>query len=403
MVLGMFFGLISGAAVAPAGELGKLLIQCIKVIAAPLLFFAIVHSVLASEIKLSSGCKMIVIALFNASIALAIGLGLSNYFQPGRHLSPAALAGMATPVDATLTSMKPLKPLEVIAGFVPTSILQPLADNVLLTLAVMALVLGIALRRLRDGEFATERSIARGIDGAVLVGLRTTELILSWIVRLTPLGVFGVVAKAVGMYGFAPLKGLGIYLLVGLGGLAIQVLVTYQIWIRFVGGIPLKRYWSETKEAVVYSAGANSSLATLPLTLKALDRLGVSRSASTLGACVGTNLNNDGILLYEAMAALLVAQAHGIDLSLTQQALIAVMSMIAALGISGIPDAGIVSLSLVLVTAGLPTELLPLLLTVDWIIARARSVTNVVADTVVSIGIDRWVEGRVDGRHKALE
>jgi Na+/H+-dicarboxylate symporter len=117
--------------------------------------------------------------------------------------------------------------------------------------------------------------------------------------------------------------------------------------------------------------------------------LGVPRSASALGACVGTNFNNDGIILYEGMAVLFVAQASGLDLSLGQQVHVAVMCMIAAMGVAGVPEAGFISLALVLNTVGLPLEILPLLLTVDWIIARGRSGVNVLSDMLLSILIAR--------------
>ena len=132
----------------------------------------------------------------------------------------------------------------------------------------------------------------------------------------------------------------------------------------------------------------NSSLATAPLTLEALRKLGVSDSSARLSACVGTNFNNDGIILYEGMAVLFVAQAHGIHLSLTEQLGMAVTCLIAAMGVAGVPEAGFVSLALVLNTANLPIGLLPLLLTVDWVIARGRSVVNVLSDMVLSILVD---------------
>jgi DAACS family dicarboxylate/amino acid:cation (Na+ or H+) symporter len=173
------------------------------------------------------------------------------------------------------------------------------------------------------------------------------------------------------------------------GGLVLHVIITYHAWLLLIARMPLRMFWREAKEPVVYAAGANSSLATLPVTLRALDRLGVSRSASTLGACVGTNFNNDGIILYEGMAVLFVAQAMGIDLSLSQQLIAAGACMFAAMGVAGVPEAGFVSLALVLNTIGLPLEILPLLLTVDWIIARGRSMTNVLSDMVLSILIER--------------
>jgi DAACS family dicarboxylate/amino acid:cation (Na+ or H+) symporter len=215
------------------------------------------------------------------------------------------------------------------------------------------------------------------------------EIALEWVTRLIPFAVFGVVARSVGEYGYAPLKGLLVYLAAGLGGLALHIAVTYQLWIALLTPMPLRRFWREAREPAIYSAGANSSLATLPITLRALDRMGVPRSASTLGACIGTNFNNDGIILYEGMAVLFVAQANGIDLTLGQQILAAVACMVAAMGVAGIPEAGFISLALVLNTVGLPIEILPLLLTVDWIIARARSVTNVLSDIVLSVLIAR--------------
>ena len=198
------------------------------------------------------------------------------------------------------------------------------------------------------------------------------------------------VAKAIGEHGLEPLRGLGAYLGIGLLGLALHVAGTYHLWLALYVKMPLKTFWRQAKAPAIYSAGANSSLATLPLTLKALERLGVSKEASALGACVGTNLNNDGIILYEAMAVLFVAQAHGIELSVFQQVMASISCLIAAAGIAGVPEAGFISLSLVLATVGLPLELLPLLLTVDWIIARARSIVNVLSDMLVSIILDRW-------------
>ena len=126
----------------------------------------------------------------------------------------------------------------------------------------------------------------------------------------------------------------------------------------------------------------------MPVTLRALDRLGVSRGASALGACVGTNLNNDGIILYEGMALLFVAQASGIPLSIAEQVIAAAVCMFAAMGVAGVPEAGFISLALVLNTLKLPIEILPLLLSVDWIIARARSVTNVLSDMLLSVFVD---------------
>jgi Na+/H+-dicarboxylate symporter len=107
-----------------------------------------------------------------------------------------------------------------------------------------------------------------------------------------------------------------------------------------------------------------------------------------MAACVATNLNNDGILLYEAMGAVIVAQAHGIGLTFTQQLSIAATCVLASVGIAGVPEAGLITLSVVLANAKLPLDLLPLLLSVDWMLGRCRAMTNVVGDFVGAVVLD---------------
>jgi DAACS family dicarboxylate/amino acid:cation (Na+ or H+) symporter len=381
--LGMLTGLLLGERASAFGELGKIVIQLIKAVASPLVFLVVVNAVLQTEVELRAGGRLLKWATLNATIALMIGLALSNLIQPGRHLAhvtPHAAGDVQAYVGRRIDLWS------VLGNFVPSSIVSPFLDNQILAIVVIALLFGFGLRRARrDAPFA---SGARTVEGALAALLRVVEVVLTWVVALIPFAVFGVVARAVGEHGFEPLKGLGVYVGVGLLGLASHILLTYQAWLVIFAKRPLGSFWREAKEPVIYAMGANSSLATLPVTLRALDRLGVSKRSSTLGAVVGTNFNNDGIILYEGMAVLFVAQANGIDLTIGQQILAAASCMIAAMGVAGVPEAGFISLALVLNTVGLPIEILPLLLTVDWIIARARSVTNVLSDMMLSILVD---------------
>jgi Na+/H+-dicarboxylate symporter len=388
MAVGLVVGPLLGARAAPLGELGKLVIQLIKAAATPLLFFAIVGAILKAEVRGRQGLVMLGFALLSSSVALALGLAISNLFHPGRLLTLGGLTKGAG-AGGAFTDKK-IDVLKTLAGYVPTSVVQPFVDNLVLSVVLVALLFGFAARALRERE-PTRGALLEELMAA-LQGV--TEVVLGWIVGLAPLAVFGVVAKIVGEHGFAPLRGLGAYLGAALLGMAVQIVVVYQLLLVLVARMPLRRFWAAAREPVVYAAGANSSLATLPLTLAALDRLGVSRSSSALGACVGTNFNNDGIILYEGMAVLFVAQAHGLDLDLPHQLLAAGSCLIAAMGVAGVPEAGLISLALVLNTVGLPLELLPLLLTVDWIVGRARSVTNALADMMLSILIDGRARAR---------
>ncbi len=385
LVLGVPVGLWLGPAAAPFGELGKLVIQAIKLAAAPLLILTIVSEVLSATVGWKDGLRMTFFATINATIALTIGLTLSNVFQPGRHLAAEAAASAGSVETALgVAAGKKLGLAAFLSNIVPPSLVQPFIDNAIFPLVVLSLTLGLALRKLKDaGEPVS------GIESGIGVLRRAMAVVLGWIITVAPLAVFGVVATSVGKYGLSPLKGLAAYVAIGLAGLALHPLLVYQGWLLAYARMPLRKFWAAAREPAIYSVGANSSLATLPLTLKALDDLKVSKTSATLGACVGTNLNNDGIILYEAMAVLFVAQAHGIDLSFAQQLSVAASCLIAAMGIAGVPEAGFISLALVLATTGLPVEILPLLLTVDWILARARSVVNVLGDMVNSILIDR--------------
>ena len=382
ILFGVGAGLWLGRSAGPLGQIGTLVIQLVKLFAVPLLLFAILDAFLKTEIAGRAAGRMIAITSINTAIALVIGLGLSNWLQPGRHLTIPAIGGPPPAPPGRIEFLK------TISGYIPTNFVDPFRENLVITIILLAVAIGLALRAVKREQTARGEAGYRAIEEFVASAFRATEILLAWVVRLIPFAVFGVVAKTIGEQGFAPLKGLAVYVGVALLGLAVHVGITYQAWIRFAARMPLRAFWRGARDPVLYAMGAASSLATLPVTLKALDDMRVSPESARLAECVGTNLNNDGILLYEAMAVLFVAQVHGLDLSLGQQLVAAFGCIVAGVGISGIPDAGLISLSLVLTTVGLPLEIVPLLFTVDWLIGRARAMTNVVSDILVAVLLD---------------
>lgn len=394
MAAGALVGVLAGPQAAPLGEFGKVIIQAIKTLAAPLLFFAILDAFLRTHIQAKSAARMVAISSVNAMIAIAIGLTVSNVLEPGTFLKlPNVLPATVGALPAGKIDF-----LTTLTGYVPTSLVKPFVENAVISIIIIAVIAGLALRRVKHEHLTKQKHGYLVIENAVETFMRALEVALGWIIKLIPVAVFGVVAKTVGEQGFAPIKGLLSYLGVVLFALSLHVGIVYQTWIVVGAKMRLKEFWRGARDPVVYVIGSASSLATLPVTLKSLDDMGVSPQSARLAACVGTNLNNDGILLYEALAILFVAQAHGIHLSFAQQLVAALSCVIAGVGITGVPEAGLISLSLALTTVGLPTELLPLLLTVDWILGRARAVTNVVSDMLVAVLIDRFQGGAVPVR-----
>jgi Na+/H+-dicarboxylate symporter len=383
ITLGVLTGVLLGKDAGPLGEIGRLVIQLVKLFAVPLLLFAILDAFLKTDIAGRAAVRMVAITSINTTIALLIGLGLSNWLKPGTHMTLPAIAGTPPEPPGKIEFLKTL------SGYIPTNFVDPFRENLVITIILLSVVIGLALRAVKHEQTSRGETGYRAIEDLVGSAFRATEILLAWVIRLIPFAVFGVVAKTIGEQGFAPLRGLAVYVGVALLGLALHVFVTYQAWIVFVARMSLGTFWRGARDPVLYAMGAASSLATLPVTLAALNKMNVSPQSARLAACVGTNLNNDGILLYEAMAVLFVAQVHGLDLSLTQQLVAAFGCIVAGVGISGIPDAGLISLTVVLTTVGLPIEIVPLLFTVDWLVGRARAMTNVVSDMLVAVLLDK--------------
>lgn len=364
----------------PFSEVGKAIIHWVKIIAGPFLFCTIVASVVEVQLRLKDGFKLIAVAVFNTVIAIVIGMSLAKAF-----LGDVQIAALAGKVDATKAPEMTLGFSAWIKNMMPTSLFQPFAQNDILLLALLALMIGIAIRKIyRDQGDTKLRSIAQNFETVRAV----PGLILTWLIHIIPLAVLTVVAGSVSEYGFEIFSALIKYVGVVLLGFVLHAVVVYGTWIFAVRRVNIKNFFREARAPLAYAFGVNSSLATLPLTLKSLKNLGVSDRAASLGAGVATNLNNDGIVLYEALAVFFIAQLNHIQLTDMQMIAASLACLVAAMGITGIPEAGFISLSIVVSSLNLPAEALPLLLAVDWMLARGRSVVNVLSDMTLSIVVD---------------
>jgi Na+/H+-dicarboxylate symporter len=246
--------------------------------------------------------------------------------------------------------------------------------------------MGAAYRRVRT--YRNAEVVGQLIEALYQIFIQMLE----WIVQVIPFAVFMVVAQVVGESGLVVFKHLWLFLCIMLMGMVIHSLIYYPLVAWLVGGKSPREYLGKGADAILVSLSCNSSLATVPVTLKSLERMGVSAQSARLSACIGTQLNNDGITLYEAMAALFLAQAMGMDLPFSAQMVIVLSAIMAGAGIAGIPEAGMIMLPLVLGAAGFAdgqiAAILPLIMTVDWILARVRSAVNVMSDMLVAILLD---------------
>ena len=388
-VLGRFWGGLPAGLDALLFMLAWLPVALIKGFAGPLLFLAILNGMMADQPLTTGLRRLVVVCTINAVLAVSIALILVNSLKPGafmqdlvRSFSSASVVPPATGHAAKIVSWA-----DVTKSFVPDSILKPFLDNNIPALIVLAILFGLGIRGAgrRDGVWDMKFLELRSY---VELALSIVASILRNILMLMPIAIFAAVAKVTGELGFEVFRSLSWYLFITILGMLLQILLVYQTWIVRRSRRTLREFWRYAKIPVIYAFGVNSSLSSLPATLDALDGLNCSKASARLGACIGTNFNNDGILLYEVVAVIMLAQAFGLDWSYFQQLGIAGVCVLATLGVSGFPEAGVVALSLVLPVAGLPIEMMPLLLPADWIVARCRSATNVISDMTVSLAID---------------
>lgn len=389
--------ILAGITTKDLGMLGMLVIRLLKTLAAPLILFAILDAFVKTHITGNDGFRLVAICFANLMVAFAIGLTLMNSLQPGRawqdHLETLKLVVTDEAQPRKVGDDVTLNPIQNLAGYVPESLIEPFLSNNIATIVLCGLLGGAALRRVRSLQNAAGRDSIGSVEKFVEATLEVLITMLEWVVKTVPFAVFGLVAQVVGATGIHIFQILGVFLATILLGLGIHALIYYPLVAYLFGGKSPRVYLGGGADAIVTGLSCNSSLATVPVTLRCLkEKMGVSEKSSRLAACVGTNLNNDGITLYEAMTALFLAQALGWDLSLGAQVGILLASVMASIGVAGIPEAGLIVLPLVLTSAGLPEALvatvIPLIMPVEWLIARCRSGVNVMSDMLVAICLD---------------
>ena len=382
LIIGVIVGVVLGQNAAILALPGKLILRILGALAPPLILLAVMHALMTAEIKGQLAGKLVRLLILNTLVAIFIGLLVANIVGPGRGrtIGVSAPAAKTSDVHNMMTDF-----LENI----PQSLLGPLGnDGKVISVILIAVAFGVALRRFKDLPI-------RNAEDAVNTALQTLIVVLTWVIELVPFAVFGVVASIIGTQGFAAFGALGMFVFAVLLALFLQTayyLVRVQLgsWVR-----PLDLLRG-TSDALVMAFSTASSTITMPVTYERLrERVGVSERSSGLGALVGANFNNDGTALYEAMSALFVSQLLNRQLSIGQQFMVVVTSVVASVGAAGIPEAGLVTMTLVFNAVKLPTEYIAILLTVDWFLDRCRTTVNVLGDLNVSC--------LLDGRERPVE
>jgi len=325
--------------------------------------------------------------LLTTLVAVCTGLVLVLLLHPGQVTAVAADAA-PVPLPAARSALQSL--YEVVSGMFPPNLFAASAEDNVLGLLVFSAIFGVALAQLRER--------ARPLVEALSIVNEVLFLIVRWVVYLAPLGILGLVADRLGRAGggaaaWDEIQRVGMYAVTVLAGLAIHSLVTLPLLLKLATKRSPWRYLAGMSEALITAMGTASSAATMGVTLRCtVERNKVSARAAEFVIPIGTTVNMDGTALYEAVAVVFVAQSLGVELSGVQLVVVAVTATLAAIGAAAIPEAGLVTIVLVLAAVGLPVESIGLLLVIDWILDRFRTSVNVWGDAVGAAIVDRQLQ-----------
>jgi Na+/H+-dicarboxylate symporter len=376
ILIGLVLGLVAGVVLGERAQTfdlpAKLVLRVLGALAPVIVFLAVVNALVTADVRGRMAGKLGVLLLINSFVAICVGLFVANVLRPGSHASLAAPGSeLRAPKGDVIAQL---------LDNVPDSLLRPFVDNKVIGVVLIALALGIAGRK----QTGSRRELL--VNGLALAFDLVIQ-VLHFVIAAVPFAVFGKIASIVGTAGFAPFRALGAFVAAVLLALVLQ-LGWYLLRIRLKSSFRPLEVVRGMRDALVMAFSTASSTATMPVTYERLKALGLRERSSSLGALVGANFNNDGTALYEAMSALFIAQLLGHDLTLTDQFLIVLTSMIASVGAAGIPEAGLVTMTLVFTAVNLPIEYIALLLPVDWFLDRCRTAINVMGDVNVACVLD---------------
>ncbi len=377
--------------------IGKIWLSCLIMTVIPLIVSSLALGVAGlGDLRKLGRMGALTLACFLSLTTLSTSLGLitMNYVRPGEDLDPAVKTRLletyrgqtqeAMGLSGTIFSV------DLLVNIVPRNPVKAAADGNMLAIIFCTLVLGIALASL-PGE--QTRPLVELLES---VG-RVTVAVIHGVMTFGPLGVFCLIYSVTARFGFDLLLNLAKYVLTVIGSFALMQIVGYGLIVRFVAGRNPREFFHKIRLVMLTAFSTSSSNATLPTTMEvAQDELGTPRQVAGFVLPLGATLNMNGTALYEGATVLFLAQVFGVSLSLGQQAIVVLMSVVTAIGVAGVPGASLPLLMMVLGMVGVPMEGIAIILGIDRLLDMCRTVLNVTGDLLTALIVARF-ETRFEG------
>ena len=391
MILGIIIGYICNIT-APDAKAAKdiagyfnvvtdVFLRLIKMIIAPLVFATLVSGIATMGDAAAVGrigLKAMLWFILASLVSLGLGLIMVDLLQPGANLAlPLPEAGAATNLKTGSLNLK-----DFVTNVFPKSVFEAMANNNILQILVFSIFFGFAIASLKGKQAAT---LVGWIDELVHVMLKLTDFVM----RLSPFGVFAAVASVI------TTQGLGVLITYGkfIGGFYLGLALLWGVLIA-AGFLVLKgsvfTLLKLIREPILLAFSTASSEAAYPKTMEQLEKFGVKNEITGFVLPLGYSFNLDGSMMYQAFAALFIAQAYGVHLALGQQIVLLLVMMVSSKGIAGVPRASLVVVAAVLPMFGLPEAGLLLILGIDQILDMGRTATNVIGNSIATAVVAKW-------------
>ena len=401
IIIGMLLGVIYGISAHALGfndfttdwikPWGVIFVNLLKLIAVPLVFASLIKGVasLSDITRLSKiGSSTVLLYLFSTVLSVSIGLFLVNTFKPGNSFSEEKKYELrekySSRADSKINDAKSVEengPLQFVVDIVPVNIISSASENKnMLQIIFFAILFGISIIVIPDEKTIYVRGFFDGINDIILY-------IVDLIMKFAPYGVFALLASLVVDFGASIdlFLALGYYSVTVTLGLLLMIFVFYPILLKIFTNMPYMTFFKAISPAQMLAFSTSSSAATLPVTMdRCENNVGISKEVSAFVLPLGATINMDGTSLYQAVAAVFIAQAFGYDLDLASQLTIVLTATLASIGAAAVPGAGMVMLVIVLSSIGIDPEGIALIFAVDRILDMLRTVVNVTGDATVA-------------------
>jgi len=354
--------------------IGQLFIRLMQMLVVPLVFFSIAdgcRNIGDTETLGKVGVRIVAYYLLTTALAIVVALSLASLISPGKGMNMSIGDQSFEAVDTDISLV------DTILDFVPTNPIEALATGNMIQIIIFAVLVGLLIASMEDRLITLGNIVTEMND--LMMGMTM------WVMRLAPVGVFFLIARTFSNLGFDAILSMLSYMGSVLGSLVVQLILVYMLLLSLFVRVNPFKFIKKYAPVMTFGFSTASSSATVPLNINTLEEMGVDRKISSFTIPLGATVNMDGTAIMQGVAVIFISNAYGITLSPTDFLTVILTATIASVGTAGIPSVGLVTLSMVLESVGLPVEGIAIIMGIDRILDMARTTVNLSGDAVGTI------------------